>query len=362
MQTWILTSRVLLSSLTVAAITLPVSAQGPPATPVRYTEALERQISAAVALTGSVESRRVSVVASEVEGVVEELVVREGDQVEKGQPMVRLRRTNLRLRLEAVKGQLKEAEARQNLASTSLERSRGLFDEKIISQQQLDDAASEYEAWAGRVAQLQAEVARLDDDLARTTVRAPFAGVVVRELVAEGEWLGSGGAVGELLDFRDLEVTINVPESSFAGLSVGSPARVVIQSLGGLEVEGHVRAVVPRADARSRAFPVKIAISNTDGRIAVGMLARVHLPVGEPVTSVIVPKDAVVTKGRDSSVFRLREDNTVDRVDVQAGSSVGVWVAVTGDIAAGERVITRGNERLFPGQSVEAEVLEYPLP
>jgi len=290
------------------------------------------------------------------------LVAREGDLVDKGQPLVRLRRTNLQLRLDAVRGQLQEAEARQRLANTSLARSQGLFDEKIISQQQLDDAASEFEAWGGRVVQLQAEVARLQDDVARTTVRAPFSGVVVRELIAEGEWVGSGGAVSELLDFSDLEVTVEVPESSFSGLSVGSSAQVVIQSLGGMEVEGRVRAVVPRADARSRSFPTKIAITNPDGKVAVGMLARVHLPVGEAVSAVIVPKDAIVTKGNESVVFRIKDDNSVERLAVQVGSSVGVWVAVVGDVSAGDRLITRGNERIYPGQSVQPEAQDYPLP
>ncbi len=351
-----------LACAAVAAGAQTVWAQGPPAAPVRFTEAREYQVRRSVILTGSVESRRISVVASEVEGVVEQLMAREGDQVKKGQPLVKLRRTNLQLRLAAERGQLQEAEARQNLATTSLERSRGLHEEKIISQQQLDDAASEFEAWGGRVAQLQAEVARLEDDLARTTVRAPFAGVVVRELVAEGEWLGAGGSVAELLDFGDLEVTVNVPESSFAGLRVGSPARVVIQSLGGVEVEGQVRAVVPRADARARSFPAKIAITNLDGRIAVGMLAQVHLLMGEPVEAVIVPKDAVVTKRNETTVFRIKDDNTAESVTVQVGSAIGVWVAVTGDVRPGDRLITRGNERVSPGQSVEPQVQDYPLP
>lgn len=353
---------VTLVCVTVSAGVSSVRAQGPPATPVRSTEAREHQVRRSLALTGSVESRRISVVASEVEGVVESLVARDGDRVEKGQPLVKLRRTNLRLRLDAVRGQLKEAEARQNQATTSLDRFRGLFDEKIVSQQQLDDAESEFEAWAGRVAQLQAEVARLEDDLARTTVRAPFSGVVVQELVAEGEWLGSGGSVVELLDFADLEVTVEVPESSFAGLNVGSSARVVIQSLDGMEVEGRLRAVVPRADARARSFPTKIAITNPEGKIAVGMLARVHLPVGEAVEAVIVPKDAIVAKGRDTAVFRIKDDMTVERVAVQVGTSVGVWVAVTGGVQAGDSLITRGNERVFPGQAVVPEVQEYPVP
>lgn len=351
-----------LTFVAVGALADTVASQGPPATPIRFTEARAHQIRGSMVLTGSVESRRISVVASEVEGVVEQLLAREGDPVEKGQPLVKLRRVNLQLRLQAVRGQLQEAEARQTLARTSLTRSQGLFKEKIISQQQLDDASSEFEAWAGRVVQLQAEVARLEDDLARTTVRAPFTGVVVREMIAEGEWLGSGGSVAEVLDSGDLEVTVEVPESSFSGLEVGSPARVIIQSLGGAEVEGLVRAVVPRADSRARSFPTKIAIDNPDGRIAVGMLARVHLPVGQPQEAVIVPKDAVVTKGQEASVYRLKDDDTVEKVGVQVGSSAGVWVAIDSEVKPGDRVITRGNERIFPGQAVVPELQEYPLP
>lgn len=352
----------LLATVGWGAAAPPAAAQGPPATPVRYTEARLHPVRSTMALTGSVESRRASVVASEVEGVVERLVAREGDLVTEGKPLVMLRRTNLKLRLEAVQGQLTEAQARQKLANTSLERSRGLYDEKIISQQQLDDAQSEFEAWGGRVAQLEAEVARLQDDLSRTTVRAPFTGVVVRELISEGEWLGAGGAVVELLDLGDLEVTVEVPESSFSGLAVGSPARVVIESLGGMEVDGKVRSVVPRADERARSFPTKIAIGNPEGKIAVGMLARVHLPVGDAVEAVIVPKDAVVTKGRDSVVFRIGSDDLVERVSISLGDSVGVWVAVEGEVGAGDRLITRGNERVFPGQTVQPEIVDYPLP
>jgi len=340
----------------------PIGAQGPPAVPVRYTEARQHLVRRTMQLTGSVESRRISMVASEVEGVVEALEAREGDRVQKGQALVRLRRTNLHLRMQAVRGQLKEAEARQSLAQTSMERSQGLFDEKIISQQQLDDAISELEAWQGRVEQLQAEVARLEDDLSRTTVRAPFSGIVVRELVAEGEWLDSGGDVVELLDFEDLEVTVEVPESSFSGLQAGGPARVVIASLNNLEIEGHVRAVVPRADDRARTFPVKISITNSNGRIAVGMLARVFLPVGGPEDAVIVPKDAIVEQGNRTVVFRIGAEGAVERVEVAAGSAAGVWIAVGGDIQPGDRIVTRGNERIFPGQAVEAEMMEYELP
>ena len=351
-------------ALLLGVVAGPAVAQPPemPPAPVRFTEARAHEVRRTISLTGSVESRRTSVVATEVAGAVARLYAREGDPVERGAAIAGLRSEEVRLRLEAARGQLQEAEARQRLASSQLDRSRGLFDEEIISQGELDDAVSEYEAWSGRVTQLRSDVSRLEIDLRRATVRAPFAGVVVREHAAEGEWLGIGDPVAEMVDLDDLEVTVEVPESYYAGLAAGGAARVVFASLGGYEVEGAIRAVVPRASAQSRTFPVKISLDNTERRIGAGMLAQVHLPVGEPRPAVIVPKDAVAAQGRDKVVFVIGEGEVVMPVVVRTGAAVGAWIAVEGGVEAGARVVTRGNERLFPGQTVMPEAMEYEAP
>ena len=340
------------------------SAQPPgmPPSPVRFTEARNHDVRRTISLTGSVRSRRASLVATEVAGAVSRLHAREGDRVDQGAPLAALRSEEIRLRLEAARGQLQEAEARQRLAASQLERSRGLYAEQIISQGELDDAVSESEAWSGRVVQLRSDVARLEIDLRRATVRAPFAGVVVREHTAVGEWLGIGDPVVELVDLGDLEVTLEVPENYYSGLAAGGTARVQFASLGGREVEGSIRAVVPQANAQARTFPVKIGLDNAERRIGAGMLAQVLLPVGEPRPAVVVPKDAVAAQGRDSVVYVIGEGDAVRPVVVRTGAAVGAWIEVQGAVAVGDRVVTRGNERLFPGQTVVPEAMEYEAP
>lgn len=330
--------------------------------PVAYTEAVNHDIRRTLELTGSIESRRASIVASEVEGLVIELSAREGQAVHRGQPLAKLRRETAEHRLESVEGQLKEAKARLELAESRRARAQGLFDEQVISQSELDDALTEVEANDGRVSQLTAEAARLVDELERTTIRAPFSGVVVAEHTAVGQWIGSGGAVAELVDVRDLEVTLAVPESFFGGLTVGTRVEVLITSLPGRMIEGTVRSVVPRADPQARTFPVKVRISNDDGKVGVGMLARVRLPIGEAQPAVLVPKDAIVNQGSRRLVFALGEDSTVTAVDVRTGESVGGWIAVEGEVAAGDRVITQGNERLQPGMQVNAQPKVFEVP
>jgi RND family efflux transporter MFP subunit len=347
----------------VAAVvmTLSTSLSAQPVTPVRVTRAIDHEVRSNLRLTGTVESRRSSLVASEIAGIVTSLDVREGDLVQRGAPLARLRADNMELRLQSAQQELREAKARLGLAQTNLERARGLYDDQLLSRQQLDDAVSESEAWLARSSRLEAEVSRLRNDLARAVVRAPFTGVVTSEKTSIGEWIAAGGGVVELIDLTNLEVTVNVPESSYAGLRKGAPAQVRFPSLGGLELPGTVRAVVPRANPQSRTFPVKIEFRNEGTSVGVGMIAEVRMATGASTRGTVVPKDAIVRQGTTTGVYVVGSDSVIEWVEVETGLSAGAWVEVSG-VRPGARVVTRGNERLRNGQTVRAEELEYPKP
>ncbi len=303
-----------------------------------------------------------ALVASEVDGLVEALLVREGRTVRKGQALVQLRTRDLELRLEAAEAGLREAEARLRKAEGDLERNRGLFDEGILSASQFDASRYERDAWQGRSDQLSAEISRIRLDVERSSVKAPFSGVVVAERCEVGEWVGRGDPVAEMVSLHDLEVRVEVPERYFSELERGAEARVSFAALPGHEVIGRVSAVIPRANPQARTFPLKVRIPNEKRRIGVGMLARVAFPAGEPYRATVVPKDAVIIRGSERRVYRLNGDDTVEPVTVDTGAGVGSWVEIRSGIAPGMRVVTRGNERLRPGQSVLSEPGEYALP
>jgi RND family efflux transporter MFP subunit len=334
----------------------------PPAARVEYTEAREHSVQQTVELPGRVEARTLSLVASEVDGLVQSLAVREGQAVDKGQVLVRLRSADLQLRLQAAEAGLREAEARLQQADADLERNRGLFDGGILSASQYGASRSERDAWKGRADQLSAEIARLRLDLDRSSVRAPFRGVVVAERCELGEWIGRGDPVMELASLHDLEVRVEVPERYFGQLTLGAEAIVRFEALPAREVQGKVSAIIPKANIQAGAFPLKVRIPNSDGAIGVGMLARVGFAAGDAYRATVVPKDAVIIRGRDRMVYRLKDDNTVEMVSVETGTGVGSWVEIRRGLAPGARVVTRGNERLRPGQAVEGEAGEYTLP
>lgn len=365
--TWNLNLRPILAAflglLGLSAVIGPAAAQpgmGPAA--VGYTEARRHDVARTVRLTGSVEARSASVVASEVAGLVTQLAAREGDTVGRGAPLVRLRRENLELRLAARQADLKEAEARLEQAQRNEARFRQLFEEDIISRERLDESESDRIAMQGRVESLQAEIDLVEDDLERTVVRAPYSGVVVAEHAQVGEWIAMGGSVAEVLDLEHLEVELQVPERYFDDLEPGAPVKISFEAVRDHELTGKVGAVIPRADAQSRTFPVKIRFENRDRKVGVGMLAQVELPVGQEQAALVVPKDAVVRKGSRTVVYRINGDGTAEELDVTTGTGSGAWTRIEGPVSPGDKIVTRGNERLRPGQDVRGEPVTYEAP
>jgi len=329
---------------------------------VRFTHAASQAVRGSVRLPGTMESRVASVVAGESAGLVTALEVQEGDHVERGQPLAYLRKSYYETQLRAAKGLLKEAQARLNLAESKLRRARELFADEIVSQEEVDDAYSEHTAWQGRDDQSRAEIERLELILEHCTIRAPFTGVVVRKRTDVGQWIALGGAVVEMVALRDLLMRVEMPERYFPLVAPGIEAAITFEALPGAPTRGLVERVIPSADPRARSFPVLIGVSNSDGRIGVGMLGEVALPVGATVEALVVPKDAVIRDGANEMLFRIKNDETVEAVPVVSGAGTGSWVTVEGPLDAGDRVVTRGNERLRPGQSVRPELLEYALP
>jgi len=352
----------LFTALILAALSWPASGQDMPPSPVRFTEAQQVAVRRTVDLPGTVESGTRSVVASEVSGIVSEFNAREGQTVRKGQALARLRTSTLELTLRATLAQLEEARSRMKLAELTLERVKGLFEQEVASQQEFDNARYEFAAWQGRAGDLEAQAARVQHDLDLCDIRAPFAGLVVKEMTEIGEWISAGGAVIEMISLDDLEVRVEVPERYFSSLNPGAIATVTFESIPDLKLEGKIIAVVAAADPEARAFPLKVRLPSSGGRVGAGMLARVSFPAGESYRATVVPKDAVIKQGRDQFVYLIDGDDKVRLVPVQTGQGVGAWIVVEGDLQAGARVVTRGNERLRPGLAVSGQPVEYALP
>ena len=342
----------ILAALLAILIGEAAHAQTPPA-PVSVAKVVERTVSTGQRFVGTLQPIRRATIGSAVAGRVLEYPINEGDRVTKGQALCQLRTQTILIELEGARAELQlrqhelaelnngsrpeeiqQAEARVAASDallkyrkSRLERARALFERQNISEEELDEVVSAAQqavqnslavkaafslVVAGprkeRIAQARARVAiqaeevrRIEDRLAKYTIVAPFEGYVVAEYTEIGQWVKEGDLVAEVFELNYVDVEVTVLENYIPYVRVGTEARVEVGALGGEPFTGHVALVVPKADLRSRSFPVKIRLENRDNDgeplLKAGMFAHVTLPVGDPTKAKLVPKDALVLGG-----------------------------------------------------------------
>ena len=343
---------VVISYLVVLHIPPSQAQKGPPATPVKVAQISKIDIAPQVQLIGTAQPKLTSLVASDIEGLVEEFGVSEGDFVKKGAILARLRDRLLQINLKGAKANKADTEAQLRRARTDLKRSSDLLASETIADKQYTDDLAEVESLEARVRRLEAEIEHNQDSIAKKTIRAPFSGFVIKEHTQVGEWVEKGGPIVNMADLSSIEVVIDVPERYIPRLVLGGSTQVQVDALNPEKFTGKIAAIIAVGDSASRSFPVKVSVDNPNNRIKGGMLCRVSLAIGKSSSVLAVPKDAVVNMGQQHLVFVVRE-GVVQPLTVQLGDTSDSMIEVTGPIKAGMQVVTRGNERLRPGQPVK---------
>ncbi|MEQ9095206.1 MAG: efflux RND transporter periplasmic adaptor subunit [Phycisphaerales bacterium] len=343
-------------------------AQAPPAT-VRIDQARSQPLETWRESTGQIRAARRSVLAAEEEGLVADVLVREGDKVQAGQVIARLddKRAALELRraravLESVKAVVAEREALVENAKRDLERVQQTFDRGGGNEREVDQARTDLQAAEARLAAARADVVLNEVlvDLAQTRVedmivRAPFGGRIVRRVAEAGQWLGGGDTVAEMVSLETVEAWIDVPERLIDRLTrEDGRVRVRVPATGD-EVEAERFTIVPDADPRSRLFPVRVVLANEEERFRPGMSVIGLTPTGVTEPTLTVHKDAMLRDDAGEYVYFA--------VAGQDGGFAAAPARVTRLFAAGDRVAIRagamppgamvvveGNERMFPMQ------------
>lgn len=324
-----------------------VLAQEYPPAKVQVATAESRNMAPVVEASGTVVSVNDSRIAAEVEGVLTWLAD-VGDRVESGAVIARIDPRLMQVEVTRARANVARLEADLRYREQQLLRAEELAVNKNVSANLLDESRAERDQAVHQLADARAQLERAEGDLARTRIRAPFAGHVVERLASVGEYIAIGEDVMRLVDTTRKEIALPAPIALTAFIHPGLKVRV---KSGNVEREHAVRAVVPVGDAVSRMVEVRLQASDSDW--LVGAPVQISLPADAPMSAVAVPRDALVERGGTAYLFRIKEDGTAEQVTANIESTVGLWVAIADGVQAGDRIVIRGAERLAPGQSVE---------
>lgn len=307
-------------------------------TPVLIAAVERGTIQGQIRAASTIEAELQVTVHAESTGRVTSLSLEEGDTIEAGQVLARIRRDAQSLGVERAETNLADAER-------ELTRVESLFQQGIASQSELDQART------------RVETASLDKrdrrrDLSNTVIAAPFAGVLTRRFVSEGAFVSNGVQVFEITDFSSLVARVYVPERELDRIAVGQPANIVGKAAQNRQGIGEVRRIAPVVDATTGTVKVTIALptelaGGTRGFLP-GMYAEVTLTTERHENVPLVPKPALIHEEEQTFVF-VADGDRAKRVLIQTGLTDDDFVEVTGGLEVGARIIIAGQTGLKDG-------------
>ena len=352
------------------------------ATAAAPSAAASSEPNAVLQATGYVTARRQATVSAQITGTMTEVLIEEGERVEAGQVLARLDDTAQQARMAEARAQVASARAqagqfRTQLAQNKrdLQRQQDLIGRKLVSQQALENVRTQGETFTAQLAAQQSSVALAEAQLRSaqvqldyTTVRAPFAGVVIAKAAQVGEIispLSAGGGftrtgIGTIVDMDSLEIEVDVNESYINRVQPNGKAETVLDAYPDWTIPSHVVAIIPTADRSKATVRVRIGLDVKDSRILPDMGARVSFfeaakPRAEgeaaaPPTGVLVPATAIVSRDGKALVFLIDGDRAKAQT-VTAGQSVGDLRRIEG-IPAGTRIVRAPTAELIDGARV----------
>ncbi|MGH8675204.1 MAG: efflux RND transporter periplasmic adaptor subunit [Burkholderiales bacterium] len=328
------------ASLPLAAIAQPAKGPGagpPPAMPVKAVPAkLAPAVDEANAV-GTLRADEAIVIRPEIAGRIAEFRFDEGQSVKKGALLATLDSSEVR-------AQLASAVAQAKLDAQRLERAEDLHKKNFISRQALDEAHSNH-------ARSQASRQEAEAKLAKSEIRAPFAGVAGLRQVSQGAYVAAGTDIARLEKIDQLKLDFRVPEVYLAKLKASQQVKVQVDAYPEDAFAGTIYAIEPAVDEATRTMLVRARVANAEMKLRPGMFGRVQIQLAVREKAVWVPEQAIVPRGQDSFVFRVA-NGKADLVKVQTGARRVGEVEIRSGIAAGDLVVTEGTQRIGPGSAV----------
>ncbi|MBN2568880.1 MAG: efflux RND transporter periplasmic adaptor subunit [Deltaproteobacteria bacterium] len=326
-----------------------------------------------IVATGTILPQYESRVGSKIAGRIEKIKTHEGDYVRGGEEVARIDQSDIILgqqravaELEMSKASLNEAKL--NLTNLKKEKNRltSLYERKVISEQRYDDVITAYSMALAKVDLASAQMERAKADIALilqklkdSVVSAPFAGMVVKKYVNEGEIVSPGTPLVWIMNTTRVKAEVEIPEIKLSQVRKGIMADVLLDAIPDYLFQGSVSRINARINPVTRNFSVEIDIPNGEHLIKPGMFARITIKTDVLEDIVLVPQKALVKDGeRRDAVFILKGERIALR-PVTTGASSADMIEIRKGIDTGEKVIITGNYGLEEDTEVTAKIVSY---
>ena len=296
-------------------------------------------------LQGNVETKQNILVYPEMPGVLADIVVKEGQRVRKGDVLGTIKDGGL-------SEQLAQLETQTELARTTFERQKRLWNQKIGSEMQYLQSKAQYEAQTKAVAQLKMQ-------LEKTMLLAPFDGIVDELFKEPGTVIapGQGSEVFRIVNLSNMYISTEVPERYVANVTKNKEVKVEFPVLG-LQVNSRVQQVANFINPSNRSFKIEIPVSNSDGMIKPNLTAKLQINDYTNSKAILIPQSIISENSKGEQFVyvvknkKANKEAIATRVVIKTGKTQGDVIEVLANLPVGTEVIQEGARSVNNGQTV----------
>lgn len=313
------------------------------AQPVTVYIVRPQRLTNAITVSGTVLPNEAIAVRSEIAGKIRQIAFHEGQAVSKGQLLVKIDDTELQ-------AQLRKVEYQKSLAEKKEYRQRLLLQKEAISEQEYDIVRTELQT-------LEAEIALLKAQIAKTEIRAPFDGVIGLRNVSIGSYITPSDVLTTLQDIDTMKVEFAIPEKYHRMVK---PGNLVYFTVEGLEKEfkATIYAIDPHIDPESRSLQIRARLPNPSGTLLPGAFAQVRVILENIPSAIMVPSEAIVPTAEGMTVYLYRSGKAVAQ-PITIGIRTDRAVQILSGIQPGDTVITTGLLQIRSGSDVTIAAISH---
>lgn len=313
---------------------------------------------------GSIHFSQSSVLASKTQGLVLKVNFDSTQQVHKNDILVELDHEILDSKIKAIQASIKELHLLKEKSAKDLKRYKKLVQQKNVSQQKYDEIYYDKIRIDQKLISSNAELDALLIERQQNLIKAPFDGIITERHVEIGEWVDKGGMIATLVNPNKAISLFDIPASYALDIK---PNQALSVKVNNQTLEGIIEGVIIKGDNKSRTFPLKIRIPPPSFPLLEGMEALINLPRVTYNDTLLVPRDAVIKRFGHDVIFVIEKDknsNGDDKIAKMISVKVHLYDGTIASISstedtsdnelrAGMQVIIKGNERVFPGQTLD---------
>lgn len=318
---------------------------------------------------GELRPKAIVQVMSRVSGRLQKILVDRGETVNKGELLAVVDDVDLQQQIQRAEASVQVAAAavkREQLNHanlvTQVERYQGLYNESLISVQNLEEienrlymSRAQLEMLQAQVLQAEATLRQLKIQHSQTRVYSPLKGFVGTRHLDPGALVSPSVPILSVLDLNRVKTVVPVPETVIRKIRIGLPADIVVAAYPDRTFRGTITRVSPFLNTETRSADIEIEVKNRDNSLKPGMSAHVTVDARVSRRSLSIPRSALLTMGTQNGIYFISEDSTAVFHKIQVGRIDGEAVEILDGLQVDQKIITRGAQNLNDGDLVRTQ-------